>query len=154
MTATFFQIWLNLPAERKMAEPSSFGDAVNRRAYLFKSAASGVTVDGEAFGARHCATLDASVDVEFVNTSDEIAHILLLSGRPIGEPVVQHGPFVMNTRAEIADAFRDYQATAFGPGDDRPSWPYDTDAPVTLSQNGGRVRFARQNGVETHPPKV
>jgi len=33
----------------------------------------------------------------------------LLSAKPLGEPVVQHGPFVMNTREEIEQAVRDYQ---------------------------------------------
>ena len=40
--------------------------------------------------------------------------ILLLGGLPIGEPVVQHGPFVMNTRQEIREALDDFESGAFG----------------------------------------
>ena len=58
----------------------------------------------------------------------------LLQGRPIGEPVVQYGPFVMNTRAEIEQAIPDYRRTRFG------GWPWPSDDPVHAREAG---RFAR-----------
>jgi redox-sensitive bicupin YhaK (pirin superfamily) len=45
----------------------------------------------------------------------EASHIIVLSGEPIDEPVVQYGPFVMNTRKEIEQAFVDVENGRFGP---------------------------------------
>ena len=38
---------------------------------------------------------------------------ILVAGRPIREPIARHGPFVMNTREEIMQAFQDYEAGRF-----------------------------------------
>jgi redox-sensitive bicupin YhaK (pirin superfamily) len=46
--------------------------------------------------------------VEF-RAVDGPARFLLLAARPLGEPVAQHGPFVMNTREEIEQAIADYR---------------------------------------------
>lgn len=47
--------------------------------------------------------------IEAQPSGEEGLKFLLVAGKPIGEPVVQHGPFVMNTQEEIYQAFRDYQ---------------------------------------------
>jgi quercetin 2,3-dioxygenase len=74
---------------------------------------------------------DATVELE---AGEAPVDVLVLQGRPIGEPVARYGPFVMNTRAEIEQAFRDYQATGFG------GWPWDHQAPTHGRDRG---RFAR-----------
>jgi hypothetical protein len=45
--------------------------------------------------------------------AEEPARALLIAGRPLGEPIAQHGPFVMNTRDELIQAVQDYQAGKF-----------------------------------------
>ena len=42
------------------------------------------------------------------------ASVLLLSGEPLNEPIVGYGPFVMNTKQEIAEVVRDFSASRFG----------------------------------------
>ena len=58
----------------------------------------------------HTAGVLASGDEVQVTAGTDGARFLLLAGRPLGEPVAQYGPFVMNTREEIEQAIRDYQS--------------------------------------------
>ena len=51
-------------------------------------------------------------DIE-LHTS-EGAHVLVLNGTPLGEPIVANGPFVMNSRTEIMQAYADYDKGLFG----------------------------------------
>jgi len=53
--------------------------------------------------------LSAGETIE-VAAGEEGARFILLAGRPLGEPIVQYGPFVMNTREEVEQAVRDYQS--------------------------------------------
>ncbi|KAI9034260.1 Pirin domain protein [Hyaloraphidium curvatum] len=70
----------------------------------------------------------------YIENGPEESEILLLQGKPIEEPIVQHGPFVGNTQNDIVAAFQDYQRTMFG------GWPYISDEPVHDRDIG---RFAR-----------
>ena len=89
--------------------------------------------------------LDAESEETILRNHDEteITEVLMLQGRPIGEPVAQHGPFVMNTQEEIHKAFSDYRATQFG------GWPYSRDDHIYDRDAG---RFALLNGRKTFPP--
>ena len=58
------------------------------------------------------AVLSRGTELE-LQASDQGARFLLISGRPLNEPVARGGPFVMNTRAEVQQAFADYQAGNF-----------------------------------------
>lgn len=82
----------------------------------------------------HCAIeLNADTPVSLANGS-KLTHLLLLQGKPIGEPVVQYGPFVGNTREDIQQAYSDYQQTQFG------GWPWPSYEHVHPRDKG---RFAK-----------
>lgn len=113
--------------------PAFAGDdpaGVNRTLYFF--AGSEMQIGERSVAPRHGARVEASADVVLHN-GEGVGELLMLQGRPIGEPVVQHGPFVMNSRAEIMQAYRDYQRTQFG------GWPWETSDPVHQRESG---RFA------------
>jgi redox-sensitive bicupin YhaK (pirin superfamily) len=72
-----------------------------------------ITVGGEDASAFHLIELENDSDlVDITSVSDAV--ILFGHAEPLGEPVVAHGPFVMNTREEIRQAMTDYQAGKFG----------------------------------------
>ena len=58
---------------------------------------------------------DAAPSETLVAAGDKPMRALLYAGRPLREPVVARGPFVMNTEAEIEQAYADYRAGRFGP---------------------------------------
>jgi redox-sensitive bicupin YhaK (pirin superfamily) len=103
----------------------------NRTVYFFRGSSLRI---GDRALSRACGiALQPDAAVPLVAGSDAV-ELLVLQGRPIGEPVVQYGPFVMTTSGEIQQAFADYQRTRFG------GWPWPSDAPVHARTEG---RFAR-----------
>jgi len=68
-----------------------------------------VDIQGTAVGQHELAVLENGEGVSLQSGQDG-ARFVLVAGRPIGEPIVQYGPFVMNHREEIEQAFADYQS--------------------------------------------
>ena len=120
--------------------PATAGAQTQRSLYFFKGEQ--VEVDSELL-MQHAAIELAGSAVTLVNRGSKDAEFLLLQGKPIGEPVAQYGPFVMNTQAEIRQTVADYQRTQFG------GWPWPDSGPVHGREP---TRFARYpDGRETRP---
>ena len=125
-------IWtLKMAPGAQWTLPAAAGPATRRSLYFFKGA--GVTIDGREVAEPAAIELQATRSVRLINGA-QASEFLLLQGQPIGEPVAQHGPFVMNTQQELVQAFEDYRRTQFG------GWPWPDSAPV---HGPDRRRFAR-----------
>ena len=111
--------------------PAASGPDTVRTLYVF--AGDGLRIDGQDVGDQTGVLIrpDRDVDLEGLGR----AEVLLLQGRPIDEPQARYGPFVMNTEAEIEEAFADYRTTEFG------GWPWPQPDPV---HGADPSRFARR----------
>lgn len=137
-------IWtLKMTPGAQWTLPAAAGEGTRRMLYFFKGAVAHVAgrrVEGPA-----AIELRADASVELLNGDGEASEFLLLQGRPIAEPVVQYGPFVMNTQAEIGQTLDDYRRTQFG------GWPWDDPGPV---HSRGAARFARHPGGREETPEA
>ncbi len=125
------EIWvLTLAPGARFTLPA--GAATSRRTLYFHRGEA-LRVGEHELPPYHLASLRPDAKVELRNGPNE-SEVLLLGGRPIAEPVAHYGPFVMNTRAELHEAFTDYQRTRFG------GWPWSSEAPVHGRNEG---RFAK-----------
>jgi len=123
------EIWLVTMEAGASLDLSETLEAVNRSIYFYEG--SQLTINTEVLDGNHQAFM-SSQPLHIVNGKDK-AQFLYLQARPIQEPVVQYGPFVMNTREEIKQAYADYQETHFG------GWPWDRSDPTHHRSKG---RFA------------
>ena len=121
------------------------GKCVNRNLYYLEGKSGHMKINGEDVNERTILDVDASqqLEIEYSSTATSPGEFLILQGRPINEPVVQHGPFVTNTREEVQHVFMEYQRTQFG------GWPWPRDDMVFPKEKG---RFALNNGTENTPP--
>jgi len=123
-------IWtIKMSPQARWTIPATSADT-NRTLYFFHGASVRI---GSQTVTRPSSIQLGETEVAVENGPQE-SEFLFLQGRRIAEPVVQYGPFVMNSRDEIQQAFRDYQTTGFG------GWPWPSDEPVFSRAEG---RFAR-----------
>lgn len=112
----------------------------HRCLYVFEGAS--VSINGQDVPTGYMCSIRDGEALTVLN-GEETAELLLLQGRPIGEPIAQQGPFVMNTEAEVYQAYIDFQETGFG------GWPWADDAPThpreqkRFAQHAdGRIEYA------------
>ena len=100
---------LEIPAGASFAQPIPAGH--NAFAYVYRGE---VEIEGTPVAAQRMALLanDREADGVVVRATRP-ARALLIAGKPLGEPIAQYGPFVMNTEGEIRRAILDYQAGLF-----------------------------------------
>lgn len=101
----------------------------NRVLYFFEGTE--LSINGQRCTVGHAVQVESTEEL-LIEVGDRPAEMLILQGRPIGEPVAKYGPFVMNTQLELQQAYQDYQRTQFG------GWPWLGRDPV----HGLEKRFA------------
>lgn len=134
-------IWIiDLEPNASWTLPASAAD-LSRTLYFFEGQTG--ELDDESIAIQEAYILVSDASISLKNTGSEKARFLLLQGRPIAEPVQQHGPFVMNTRQELQQAFFDFQKTQFG------GWPWDESEQTHGKATG---RFAKHTEGNTETP--
>jgi hypothetical protein len=98
--------------EAKAGARLDFGDLEGRNVFLYVVSGN-VRVNGRNVTQHHLVELSVAGDQLTLDATSD-ARLLFGHGDPIGEPVIAHGPFVMNTVDEIRQAIADYQAGKFG----------------------------------------
>jgi hypothetical protein len=108
-------VWnIKMDAGAKWILPKA-SPGINRTLYFYEG--NSLKIGEETIPSYAAAEVIPDIDL-LLEAGENGAGILLLQGKPIGEPVIQYGPFVMNTKEEINQAFTDYHETQFG------GWPW------------------------------
>ncbi|HVW30296.1 MAG TPA: pirin family protein [Polyangiaceae bacterium] len=125
-------IWcIRMDGGAALTLPPAASAETNRTLYFFRGPS--LDVDGDTLTAHAAIAVRSDAPLRLTAGASE-CELLVLQGKPIGEPVVAHGPFVMNAPREIQEAIDDYRRTLFG------GWPWPVDDPVHGKDEG---RFAR-----------
>ncbi len=127
----YFAVWvINLKSKGSFVIPKTY-EGINRSIYLPEN--SNIQINNYTIAAHSMVELFSDQNAILKNKKGD-ARILMLQGRPINEQVERYGPFVMNTRSEIEEAFYDYNRTKFG------GWSWPNSGPIHGQYEG---RFAK-----------
>ncbi len=121
---------VKMEADASWKLPATNNKEINRALYFYSG--DRLMIEGKTVDHNHLVYLKSDEDI-FLKNGNKDAYLLILEGKPINEPVAQYGPFVMNTEAEIQEAFSDYRQTQFG------GWPWPDQEQVHDKTKG---RFA------------
>lgn len=133
-------IWtIKMEPEAKWVIPAASAN-VQRMLYFYKG--DNIKIAGIDINPMNSIEMLAEQDV-VVECGDSTGFMLMLQGVPINEPVVQHGPFVMNTHQEIQQAMHDFYRTQFG------GWPWDRHDHIHPRNSGRFAKYA--DGKEEKP---
>lgn len=99
---------VHLPAGSRFVQPIAAGH--NAFTYTYRGT---VSIAGTVVPDRNMAILANDGATGVVLEAQEAARVLIISGQPLGEPIAQYGPFVMNTAEEIQQTLQDYRNGMF-----------------------------------------
>ncbi|MCV9385785.1 pirin family protein [Reichenbachiella ulvae] len=109
-------IWsMKLEPGAELMLPGAKSAEATRTLYFYQG--TGLEMEGQVIPDYHLVDVDSTEELTLKGGAEE-CHVLLLQGKPIKEPVVQHGPFVMNTQEQIHQTMLEYGRTQFG------GWPW------------------------------
>lgn len=117
-------------------------EGVNRMLYFYEGQE--LIIAGKPVSNYKSVRLRITQEIEIIANSEN-CKFLVLQGKPIGEPVMSYGPFVMNTKEEIQQAFNDYHETQYG------GWPWPRYDQVHDRSKG---RFAKYANGKIEEPRV
>mmetsp|Transcript_12367 Transcript_12367/g.19870 ORF Transcript_12367/g.19870 Transcript_12367/m.19870 type:complete len:349 (-) Transcript_12367:189-1235(-) len=132
------------PGGKFLLPKAKGGNGINRTFYFIEG--KNLEISQQTIDPNSRVDVNAGMEVELSvpKSASRSAELLMLQGKPIGEPIAQHGPFVMNSQAEIMQAFMDYQRTQFG------GWPWPNNDHVFPREKG---RFSKKGKKTEYPPK-
>ncbi len=131
------QIWTIKLNPRAKFHIEGLEENITRTLYFYKG--NSISINNTEINAKRLIHLNSKEGI-YIENSSEISYLFFLQGKPINEPLIQHGPFVANSQEEIQENIREYRDTKFG------GWPYESNEPIHDKNKGRFAIFA--NGKE------